>query len=287
MEILINELSLHGQFKDTEEFIATSFNNFMRLYSFLENYNIHPLKNYNFYHVNITPNQTFHDLLTTKNTNRISDEVRQFKKLAEKCISEPYWESNRQHDLFDNFTWNNQNITGTALAESYIRSASLISFDPSKFATNEIEIKKNNEPKNILNFYNSISIALFLFQQNKITFYQYCIVNFKNSKLDFSKVNQEKSFNLITDKNDENEFLNSFTLFTDMDWKEILAQGGKGKNKVGLAFEKYHDQNYFDKYNIPSDIYKFRCSQKYRAFGYRVGDVFHILEFDLKHRLSD
>ena len=53
MEILINELSLSGQFISVEEFINISLSKFVRIYSLLEKRNINPLKNYNFYNLYI------------------------------------------------------------------------------------------------------------------------------------------------------------------------------------------------------------------------------------------
>ncbi|MBC5834313.1 hypothetical protein G6N05_07995 [Flavobacterium sp. F372] len=287
MEILINELSLHGQFNNIEEFINTSLNKFVKIYSLLEKQNIYPLKNYNFYNLNITQNQTFNFLLTLKDINGVSDEVRKFKMIADKCINEPYWENNLKHNPNDIFTWKNEVVSNTSLAEAYIRDSSLVSFIPSPFDINSIEIINNDISKNVLNFYDDLELAKYLYNNNKMTFHQFCIVFFRDSKLCFDMVNQKESFDLIIDKNDEIEFLNSFKLFTEMNWPDILAQGGKGKNKTGLAFEQYHDQNYFKNYSPPNEICKFRCSQKFRTYGYRKNEIFHVLVFDLTHKLSD
>ena len=287
MEILINELSLKGQFNNVEEFINISLNQFVKIYSLLDNHNIHPLKNYNFYNVNITPNETFNFLLTFKDKNGVSDEVRKFKRIADKCIGEPYWEIDLKHNPNDEFKWKNEIVSNTSLAESYVRNSSLISFVPSSFNSDFLEIINNNIPKNVLNFHDILELAQYLYTNKKITFHQFCNVFFKDSKLCFINANQKESFDLILDENDENEFFNSFKLFKEMNWNDILSQGGKGENKAGLAFEKYHNQKYFKNYYAPSDIYKFRCSQKFRAYGYRVGDIFYVLELDLTHKLSD
>ncbi|MBE0392844.1 hypothetical protein [Flavobacterium sp. PL002] len=287
MEILINELSLHGQFNNIEEFINISLNKFIKIYSLLDIHNIQPLKKYNFYSANITPNETFSLLLTLKDKNGVSDEVRKFKRIADKCINEPYWEIDIKHNPDDEFKWGDKIVSNTSLAEAYARNSSLISFIPSSFNTDFIDITSCNISKKISNFYNSLELAKHLYDNKKITFQKYCNLIFKDSKLCFDKTNKSQSFDLINDINDENEFLNSFHLFNDMTWSNILSQSGKGKNKVGLAFEKYHNQNYFKNYFPLTEVYKFRCSQKFRAYGYRIGDIFHILEFDLTHKLSD
>lgn len=287
MEILINEMSLNGQFNNMEEFVDVSLNKFVKIYTLLDKHNIQPLKNYNFYDANITPNETFNFLLTLKDKNGVSDEVRKFKRIADKCINEPYWEIDLQHNPEDEFKWCNKIISNTSLAEAYARDSPLISFIPSLFNSNFIEITNNDISKKIVNFCDHLELAKHLYSKNKIAFHQLCNVIFKDSKLCFDKINIKQSFDLILDKNDENEFLNSFNFFNELNWNDILAQGGKGKNKTGLAYEKYHNQDYFKNYSAPTDVYKFRCSQKFRTFGYREGEVFYVLEFDLTHELSD
>ena len=287
MEILINELSLSGQFISVEDFINKSLTKFVKIYILLDRQNIYPLKNYNFYNSNITQNLTFSFLLKLKDVNSFSSEIRKFKIIADKCIAEPYWENDLKQDPNEVFKWKDEVVSNTSLAEAYVRDASLISFIPSPFDSNSIEILKNDVSKKLFNFYDDFELAERLYRNKKINFHQFCVIKFKDSKLCFDKVNQKESFDLILDENDENEFLNSFNLFELMNWNDILGQGGKGKNKTGLAFEKYHDQNYFKHYTLQNEIFKFRCSQKFRAFGYRISEVFYVLEFDLTHKLSE
>jgi hypothetical protein len=287
MEVLINELSLHKQFNTLEEFIDISLNQFVKIYSFLENCNIPTLKNFQFYNCYITKNETFNELLTRKDKNRVTDEIRKFKQISSKLITDPFWDNDLRHSIDEEYIWNDSVVTNTSLAESFARNSSLISFIPSNFKIDFLEITNNLNKKEIPNFYNKFNLIQHLYSNQKIKFYQFCQHIFKESKLCFDEINIMNSFDLITKSDDENEFYNSFKIFQEMSWTDIIAQGGKGKNKAGLAFEKYHDQDRFRKYNISQDIYKFRCSQKYRAFGYRIGDVFYLLEFDLSHKLSN
>ncbi len=69
-----------------------------------------------------------------------------------------------------------------------------------------------------------------------------------------------------------------------MTWKDILLSDG-------LEYKQYKPNRKNDwfrdnKYS-KIDIYKFRVTQKYRCFGYRKGDVFHILRFEVDHKISD
>ncbi|MEO2126845.1 MAG: hypothetical protein ABGW91_01680 [Christiangramia sp.] len=288
MDILINELSLQRQFESVEIFLNTSFSNFVKIFNFLYQVEKPILKNFQFYNCDITQENNLHSIISNRELSRTSDSIRKFKIILDKLISDPYWENDSQQDSEAGYTCNGNNVSGTSLAESYERESVLISFVPSDYDTDILPVLKNNEDEKILdNFTDNLSVADFLFKNNIINFHQYCREAFKNTKLSFEHINKEKSFDYLRTAEEESEYLKSFNLFCEMDWQSIIEQGGKGENKVGLAYEKYHNQKYFKNYNIPYSIDKFRCSKKFRAFGFRKGDTFYLLEFDLKHKLSD
>lgn len=288
MEILLNELSLDKQFSTLEDFIENSLLGFVKIFTFFVEVGNYPMKNYGFYNCKITQSDTFYSLITNKSIYRISDVVRKYKTTIDKISTEPYWETNKLHNSQLVYSWNDNLVTDTSIAESFERNSFLLSFKPSKFEIDKLFVQKEyTEIREILNVYEFKSALKYLYDYNHITFYDFCKNFYKNTKLSFEHINKAKSFDLISDKNDENEFLNSFNMFSGLPWSDIIAQGGKGENKVGLAYSKYHKPQTFSSYNLSSIIDKFRCSQKFRAFGYRKDDNFYVLEFDLTHHLSD
>ena len=288
MDVLINELSLHKQFVSINDFIEKSLPEFVKIFSFLYGIENYPLKKYNFYDCFITQQDTFHSLITNKSIFRISDYIRKYKTTLDKIQNEPFWEDDRKHDSQTFYLWNGEIVTDSSIAESFEREASLLSFSPSIFEINSLEISKEETLKRqIPNFFHLKSILNYFYESQNLSFYQFCKSYYKNSKLSFEFVNKTESFELISDENDEKQFLHSFNLFCEMSWHDIISQGGKGPNKVGLAYSTYHNQAAFKKYNLNCNIDKFRCTQKYRVFGFRKGDTFYVLEFDLTHRLSD
>lgn len=288
MEVLINELSLHKQFVSINEFIETSLPEFVKMFSFLYEIQNFPLKNYNFYNTYITQQDTFRSLITNKSIFRISDYVRKFKTTLDKIQTEPFWEADKRHDPQAFYYWNEELVTDSSIAESFEREASLLSFAPSNYEIDSLEIiKEETLKRQVSNFFKFKTILNYLYEAQDVSFNLFCKNYYKNSKLSFEFVNKAKSFDLIGDKNDEIQFFNSFNLFCEMSWNDIIAQGGKGQKKVGLAYSTYHDQEAFNGYNLSCKIDKFRCTQKYRVFGYRKADIFYVLEFDLTHRLSD
>jgi hypothetical protein len=288
MEILLNELSLDKQFSTLDDFIENSLFGFVEIVTFFIESGNCPMKNYDFYNCKITQIDTFYSLITNKSIYRISDIVRKYKTTLDRINREPFWESNKLHNTELIYSWNDKIVTGTSVAESFERNSFLISFKPSKFELDKLIVQKEyKETKEIHNITELNSALKYLYDNNCLRFYDFCKYYYKETKLSFEHINKEKSFDLISDKKDENEFLNSFNMFSEMTWFDIIAQGGKGENKVGLAYSKYHKQEAFSSYNLSNIIDKFRCSQKIRVFGYRNKDKFYVLEFDMNHRLSD
>lgn len=281
MEVLINELSLHKQFDSLQMFANDSLPEFIRIYSFLINVGKIPSKNYGFYSQKITPSESFHDFLNNKEMSRLSDDIRRYKVIMERFVNEPFWEAQQLHDSNTIYLFKEQIVTGTALAESYERNSLLISFFPSKFEDEGLNIEKENHiTKEVCNFFSKNKILNYLYENEEINFHSFCKSRFDKNKLNFDKVNIRKSFDLITDKNDAKQYKLAFELFTNLNWEDILKH-------EGLDYKVYHDQNYFKNSRNGNLIYKFRASLKYRVFGYRDGGIFYVLEFDLTHQLSD
>ncbi len=287
MEVLVNELSLNGQYQSIQDFINTSFAKFVEIFQILDKQKIYPYKKYDFYNSKITQTESFQAIFYLKNVAGISDEIRKYRTIADKCLSEPFWEENQQHDSNIVYLHKNRSVTNTSLAEAFERNATLLSFVPSDFEEEQLEILKENQLKNQINFSDKKHLLQTLYENKLLNFHLFCLHYFKGTKLSFEKINLNKSFELIDNQNIENDFYNSFQSFEDKKWQDILEQGGKGKNKVGLAYRKFHNQNHFNDYNPSSDICKFDATEKARVFGYRENNIFYVLEFDLTHRLSD
>ena len=71
-----------------------------------------------------------------------------------------------------------------------------------------------------------------------------------------------------------------------MSWDNIMSSDG-------LEYKKYNKPNkrkkgWFREGTYKNtDIYKFRVTQEYRCFGYRTGDEFFVLRFEIDHSISD
>ncbi|MHA6697208.1 hypothetical protein [Chryseobacterium sp. A321] len=286
MELILNELSLHDQFSSSENFRETGLTDILKFFQLQKNTCISILKKSDIYSRKIYAGKSLHTVMTNGVLSK-SDEIRKLKSELSKIISDPFWDTSKKCDNDSKYIYNTTAVNDSALAECYERKSLLISFTPSNYCENILTIKKNTVSEKIANLTDSKELIKILYDRKIIDFEKFCKNYYDKSKLDFTQINQKKSFGLILQKKEEALFNSSFQMFIESEWSQILSQSRKGKGKTGFDFKKHHKQDYFAQYHPDAPIYKFRVNKKFRVFGFRIGDVFRILEFDLTHRLSD
>lgn len=79
-------------------------------------------------------------------------------------------------------------------------------------------------------------------------------------------------------------FKSTFGKFESLSWQQIATDDGLdykefSKNKKTSAYFSDDEWCY--------GIHKFRIDQKIRCFGNTINGIFHVLRFDLDHKLSD
>lgn len=279
MEILINELSLNGQF-DTEDKFLDNLQDILRIFKLIEISDFTLLKNSMLFDVKITSNYKMVELLTLK-----TDKIRKLKSFIVKLShNPPFWDSDKKQHFSDTYQYKSKNVCNTSLAESCERDKMILSFEHSDFSEDICTIQKNSESLNIFNVVNSNKFLEYLFLNKLINCLQYCQNKFKNSKLNFEEINDGFGFDSLKTFQQEKEFLDAFELFDKMDWSNIFESDG-------LEYKQYkpsRSKNWFKGTKFENiNIYKFRVTQKYRCFGYRNGDIFYILRFEIDHKISD
>ena len=284
MEILINELSLRGQFEDENKFLD-NFDMVLKLIKLIDKLNFSLLKEYSFFQSQITTNSKLDDFLKLR-TDRAKRMKRFLSKLA---YNPPYWNDAQKHDCSSNsYTYNSNNICNSSLAESCERDKIILSFTHNDFLNTNLEIQKNNTPVNIYNFIDKSNFLDYLLSISQIEPLKYCQFRFQNSRLNFSLIETGYGFDSLETHQQKEEFLKAFHDFArEESWENILQSDGlqykkydKPKKKKILGW--FRDGTYAN-----TDIYKFRITQKYRCFGYRENDEFFVLRFEIDHKISD
>jgi len=150
MEILINELSLKGQFQSIKHFIDTALIPFVSVVNELDRTNDTILKRQNLWTFPITGKDKLHSLTSTTDIGIIENRV--LKNLL-RNLSEPYWEENQQHNTDDSYEFNGNNISGSSLAESCERDRIVISFIASDFSILKLKVSKKKKPVEVDNLF--------------------------------------------------------------------------------------------------------------------------------------
>ena len=145
MEILANELSLHGQFESAEIFLNRSFSEFLKILIFLEKVEKPVLKNHNFYDSQITETKNLYSIINDRNLTRTNDVLRRYRIFLDKIINSPFWEDNPHNDSDSKYSIEDIDIGKTSIAESFERSSLLISFLPSNFENDIFQVLKNKQ----------------------------------------------------------------------------------------------------------------------------------------------
>ena len=270
MEVLLNELSLTGQFKDEDDFF-NNFDSVLKIIKLLDILNFSLAKEYMFFDVDITPKYKLSDFLRLR-----TDKAKRMKRfLAKLAQNPPFWNETQRHNSYDKYFYNSVSVSNTSLAESCERDRIIISFTHNQFLNTHLIVQKNSFNISIINLTQRDIFLEYLLENSKIKPLEYCNFKYKNSNLNFSNLEEGHGFDLLETSQQINEFLTSIESFSKMSWLEIV-------NSDGLQYKRYKGKEFRSK-----TIYKFRVTQKYRCFGYREKDEFFILRFEIDHKTSD
>jgi hypothetical protein len=143
MEILLNELSLSGQFGSIGDFIGRGLDPFLAVISEVNSSANTILKKQDFWQSKVTYSETIHDIFTKK-ILRPNDAIRKSKSLLNKLMDEPFWENTQKHNIADTYEYNGTSVVGTSLAETCERDKIVISFIHKNFSTTKLNVDKNS-----------------------------------------------------------------------------------------------------------------------------------------------
>lgn len=152
MEILINEMSLKGQFGSVDEFISDGLKPLILLLSQIDSSRDVILKKYDFYDCKVTSTVTLHQLFKGS-YSRTCDEIRKVKSQLSVLLDKPYWQDSQKHKRPDDYQFNGADIFDSSLAESCERDKVVISFICTDYNTAKLEVIKNSININVDNLY--------------------------------------------------------------------------------------------------------------------------------------
>ena len=170
MEILINELSLNGQFLTVQDFVNDGLTPFTATLKELNTSKDVVLKKQDFWNSQITSINDLHSILVQK-----SDEITRFKSIVSSLIDKPFWEDSQKHNIEDDYEYNRSKIIGSSLAESCERDKVVISFIHANFSSAKLQTFRNKKPIDVDNLFSKehyIEIAYSRNQINKCEYFE-------------------------------------------------------------------------------------------------------------------
>ncbi|MFA6395843.1 MAG: hypothetical protein WCW84_07740 [Sulfurimonas sp.] len=278
MDVVINELSLFGQYHNIEAFLE-NLRSIVSMTALFKKNQINLYKNQMFWQRDITSDKKLSDLISISHPS-----ITLFKSHLSALAQPPYWEIDQKHNCVESiYTYRGNQICNTGLAESSQRDSVVVSFTHDAFIENKLSIENGSVNYLLDNLTELRTTAKVLWGKNCISDIDFCHYFFYNTNLCFSELANSYGFDTL-DSTQKNEFISSFEMFSSMDWCSIISSDGLDYK----AYKPSKKENWFTG-NIyeQKQIFKFRITQKYRCFGYRNGDIFHVLRFEIDHKISD
>ncbi len=179
--IIINELSLSGQFHDSQDFWKNGMPPFYKALQDARSFGVGYLfKQGSFYGAQATPDKTLHDLLTAPEA-RIIDEAKRCKSTLAHAICNPFWDDAPQQEPNAHYPADKADVSGSSVAEATTRVACLLSFIRSLYEKHPVVVTKDGVAGNIWKEKQLYSI---LFERGELPLEKYITTRFSGGKLD-------------------------------------------------------------------------------------------------------
>lgn len=290
MEYILNELSLTGQYCSVDDFVQNGALPLADVLAEINQFGGSLLyKKSDFFQCKALPDKTFYEIIVVGAGARMSDALRKLKSKMAALTNEPYWDTDPKQDetatyLMVDESGKDIDVSGTSVAEAFVRKACLVSFNRSAFEKALITVTSSTDEAdgNVDNVWQEGQVCEVLRNAGFLFIPDY-IVHTYDRKLDFSHVGARNGLEQI---NAENLplFESAFKKFNQLTWPQILVDDGLDYKD----FQKNRrTQKYFSKSVWDKGVKKFRVDQEKRCYGYIENSIFHVVRIDLKHELSD
>ena len=162
----------------------------------------------------------------------------------------------------------------------------ILSFLHKDYENKELEIIKNKEEcLSVISVYSYDYLEEYLWKNKETDIYDYLKARYIDRRLDFSKFEKEYGF-LDFSQSEIEDCIEAFDRFEEAEgWDEIVRDRTLNFKRYSPASNK---DDWFRKSEFKDKkIYKFRCKNTKRCFGYREGEKFYVLRMERDHKISD
>ena len=163
--IIINELSLSGQFHDSQDFWKNGMPPFYKALQDARSFGVGYLfKQGSFYGAQATPDKTLHDLLTAPEA-RIIDEAKRYKSTLARAICNPFWDDAPQQEPNAHYLADEADVSGSSVAEATARAVCLLSFIRSLYEKHPVVVTKDGVAIPVGNIWKEKQLSSILFER--------------------------------------------------------------------------------------------------------------------------
>ena len=156
---------------------------------------------------------------------RIIDEAKRYKSTLARAICNPFGDDAPQQEPNAHYLVNEADVSGSSVAEATARAVCLLSFIRSLYEKHPVVVTKDGVAIPAGNIWKEKQLYSILFERGELPFKKYITTRFSGGKFDFSLVDDTHGFALIDDEN-QNEFIDSFRKFEELDWNAIATENG-------------------------------------------------------------
>lgn len=281
-KIYLNELSLDGQFRDLNEFLEQIMP-LIRCLKFIHEKSWKIYKHSTFYDQKITENKRLFQLKEVRD-----DRITRIKSLLLRTTEKPpFWDDDSmiKQDLNSKYLYDVIDVSATSIAEAAEEKGVILSFPKREYNDTIMKVVKDRIDEFSVPSITTLEYLIEkLWELKIITLSEYLLIKYKGTRLDFSLLEKEYSLEDF-EKNEVEDCINSFDKFVSLESWDMIFQDN------GLCYKQYspsNKRNWFKGSQYEEkQIYKFRCGNPKRCFGYRENDIFYVLRMERDHKISD
>lgn len=181
--VIMNDLSLAGQFSSIEEFVKEdgALMAMVMLLNKLPKDKIQIFKKQNFWECIVTKKENLHYILCLTG----HPIIRKYKSMLFNLLDDPYWDESMTVDT--TYTYNQRDITNTCISQACESDKVILSFDHEDYQDTELKVSKGTDSLTVYNLFRAEHVDLYgvLFGWNAPPF------GLKNNPLFLKKAGQQ------------------------------------------------------------------------------------------------
>jgi len=256
MEILLNDLSIVGQYSSVDDFIDNLAREILPILNKSRGLGFTFLSKTTSYSLNITKDLTLHDLLTNKHRSILYPEVSLFMSAIADMMSDPFWDNDIRTDNNSSYELSNECEVPNCITEAFERSGILVSLWHDDFQCKFIPLHKDGEQQQVRNSASAPIFSEHLVLSKDISLVEFLRVCLRDEKVLFCERRRGDYYVDEPCRNSELGYTDIITIRDDL--LIMLSSVASGETSRFSKSITYKKKKYFEFRTTISDDREFR-----------------------------